>query len=164
MLSRVAESLYWMSRYIERAENAARFLAVNDYLSLDFPDGVDLWKPLMEATGDKSDFDAHYSAANPENVAAFLSRDRNNPNSIVSSVEAARENARSVRDFLTLEMGESPVDQHLQNPPDGDFVGHEMGDVVDETTSRLKVADLKAIILYLRSLPPVFHRIERKKK
>ena len=48
--------------------------------------------------------------------------------------------------------------------PDGDFVGDVMGDVVDETTGRLKVADLKAIILYLRSLPPVFHRIERKKK
>ena len=48
--------------------------------------------------------------------------------------------------------------------PDGDFVGDVMGEVVDETTGRLKVADLKAIILYLRSLPPVFHRIERKKK
>ena len=106
MLSRVAESLYWMSRYIERAENAARFLAANDYVSLDFPEGVDLWQPLVEATGDKSEFDARYSAATPENVAAFLSRDRSNPNSIVSSVEAARENARSVRDFLTLEMWE----------------------------------------------------------
>lgn len=48
--------------------------------------------------------------------------------------------------------------------PDGDFVGDVMGDVVDETTGRLKVADLKAIILYLRSVAPVFHRIERKKK
>ena len=48
--------------------------------------------------------------------------------------------------------------------PDGDFVGDVMGEVVDETTGRLKVADLKAIILYLRSLPPVFHRLERKKK
>ena len=48
--------------------------------------------------------------------------------------------------------------------PDGDFVGDVMGEVVDETTGRLKIADLKAIILYLRSLPPVFHRIERKKK
>ena len=48
--------------------------------------------------------------------------------------------------------------------PDGDFVGDVMGEVVDETTGRLKVADLKAIILYLRSVAPVFHRIERKKK
>ena len=48
--------------------------------------------------------------------------------------------------------------------PDGDFVGDAMGDVVDDTTGRLKGTDLKAIILYLRSLPPVFHRIERKKK
>ena len=48
--------------------------------------------------------------------------------------------------------------------PDGDFVGDVMGDVVDETTGRLKVADIKAIIHYLRSVAPVFHRIERKKK
>ena len=48
--------------------------------------------------------------------------------------------------------------------PDGDFIGNPMGEVVDETTSRLSDTDLKAVILYLRSLKPVRHRVERKKK
>ena len=106
MLSRVADSIYWMGRYIERAENVARFLAVNDYLSLDFPAGVDLWGPLVAATGDQDTFDAGYPEPGRESVATFLTLDRSNPNSIVSSVRSARENARSVRESLTLEMWE----------------------------------------------------------
>ena len=61
MLSRVADSLYWMSRYVERAENVARFVDVNTLLSLDLPAGyVEQWTPLLSTTGDEAVFAEHY--------------------------------------------------------------------------------------------------------
>jgi len=109
MLSRVADSLYWMSRYIERAENVARFLDVNVHMTLDLPMGaVEQWEPLVATTGDDAMFDERYgtSKATRENAIKFLAFDQTNPNSIVSCLRAARENARSVRQFITLEMWE----------------------------------------------------------
>jgi uncharacterized alpha-E superfamily protein len=107
MLSRVADSLYWMSRYIERAENVARFIDVNVHLTLDLPMGaVEQWDPLVATTGDHEMFVERYGAATRENTIQFLAFDPGNPNSIVSSVRAARENARSVRQFITAEMWE----------------------------------------------------------
>lgn len=102
MLSRVAESVYWMSRYIERAENVARFVEVNEHLMLDLPPEMPpQWGPLVEITGDMAAFNRSYSAADQEEVCWFLTFDPNNPNSILSSLRAARENARSVRESLT---------------------------------------------------------------
>ncbi len=61
MLSRLANSLYWMSRYVERAENVARFIDVNTWLSLDFPTGYqEQWSPLISTTGDDGLFRKHY--------------------------------------------------------------------------------------------------------
>ena len=102
MLSRVAESIYWMSRYIERAENVARFVDVNHHLMLDLPAGVPLqWLPLLITTGGVEDFDARYrEEPSRENVIRFLTFDSENPNSILSSLRAARENARSVREII----------------------------------------------------------------
>ena len=102
MLSRVAESIYWMSRYIERAENVARFVEVNEHLMLDLPPGLPpQWGPLVEITGDAEAFKRAYSVADQEEVCWFLTFDSNNPNSIISSLRAARENARSIREILS---------------------------------------------------------------
>src|ERR1019366_3770454 len=68
MLSRVADSVYWMSRYIERAENVARFVDVNIQLMLDAPEGQDQqWAPLVAITGDQSEFAKRYTAATESN-------------------------------------------------------------------------------------------------
>jgi uncharacterized alpha-E superfamily protein len=107
MLSRVADSLYWMSRYVERAENVARFIEVNSWLSLDLPEGYqEQWGPLINTTGGDALFSQHYEKATKHNVVHFLTFDTRNPNSILSSITAARENARAARQYITLEMWE----------------------------------------------------------
>ncbi|MDH5709019.1 MAG: alpha-E domain-containing protein [Hylemonella sp.] len=107
MLSRVANSIYWMSRYLERAENVARFIGVNLNLSLDMPAEFEAqWAPLVNITGDRELFAARYGEATAENVMRFLTFDRENPNSILSCVRHARENARSVREVISSEMWE----------------------------------------------------------
>lgn len=106
MLSRVADSLYWTSRYVERAENVARLVAVNGYLTLDLPSTVDQWGPLIEAMGGQELFDKRYGPPTQENVVRFLTYEEDNPSSILASIQAARANARSVREFITLEMWE----------------------------------------------------------
>ncbi len=105
MLSRVAESIYWMSRYVERAENVARFLDVNLNLMLDAPGSADQqWEPLVNTTGDHEDFEKRYGRATQHSVIQFLTFDRDNPNSMISCLRAARENARSVREIISSEM------------------------------------------------------------
>jgi uncharacterized alpha-E superfamily protein len=105
MLSRVADSIYWMSRYVERAENVARFVDVNLNLMLDSGESEQQWSPLVNITGDHEAFEERYKeAATRENVIQFLTFDRENPNSIISCLRAARENARSVREIISSEM------------------------------------------------------------
>jgi uncharacterized alpha-E superfamily protein len=107
MLSRVANSIYWMSRYLERAENVARFIDVNLNLTLDMPSHVgEQWAPLVNTTGDLELFTKRYRVPSRENVMYFLTFDRDNPNSILSCVRHARENARSVREIISSEMWE----------------------------------------------------------
>jgi uncharacterized alpha-E superfamily protein len=106
MLSRVAEALYWTSRYVERAENVARLVAVNGYLTLDLPSTLDQWSPLIEAMGGNDLFEERYDRPSQENVVRFLTYEEDYPSSILASVHAARANARSVREFITLEMWE----------------------------------------------------------
>ncbi len=107
MLSRVANAIYWMNRYIERAENYARFIEVNATLMLDLPEGTaEQWEPLVRTTGDDALFADRYGKATKENVIAFLAADTSNPNSILSCYAAARENARSVREIISSEMWE----------------------------------------------------------
>src|SRR6266567_101524 len=73
MLSRVADSIYWMSRYVERAENVARFIEVNLQLMLDAPAGQDQqWQPLVNITGDHEDFAKRCGAPTQPNVIEFL--------------------------------------------------------------------------------------------
>lgn len=124
MLSRLADSFYWMSRYIERAENVARFIDVNLNLMLDSPleeDGQ--WYPLVVTTGDEEDFKARYNnEATQENVIRFLVADKQNPNSIYSCLSKARENARTMRESISKEMWEQlnsfylMVQNHMHKP------------------------------------------------
>src|SRR6185436_15975229 len=105
MLSRVADAIYWMSRNIERAENLARFVDVTLILILDLPHVAEQqWLPLIMATGDHEIFAKRYDKATPENVIKFLIFDREYSSSIISCVQLARENARSVRETIASEM------------------------------------------------------------
>ena len=124
MLSRVAESIYWMSRYVERAENTARFVDVTLNMLLDQPNATaqKQWHPLVRTTGDSDYFFRHYERPNAENVIQFLTFDRNYPNSILASLWAARENARSVRESISSEMWEQLNSYYhfVRNAADGD--------------------------------------------
>lgn len=107
MLSRVADSIYWLTRYVERAENVARFIDVNLNLLLDSPEGVSQqWEPLVLTTGDLPLFRQRYGEATAANVLQFLTFDREYSNSILSCLRSARENARSVREVISSEMWE----------------------------------------------------------
>jgi uncharacterized alpha-E superfamily protein len=107
MLSRVADSIYWLNRYVERAENVARFVEVNLNLLLDSPSGVaQQWEPIILTTGDLFVFRERHGEATAEKVIRFLTFDAAYPNSIVSCLRAARENARSIREVISSEMWE----------------------------------------------------------
>ncbi|MFY0600589.1 MAG: alpha-E domain-containing protein [Cyclobacteriaceae bacterium] len=108
MLSRVADSLFWLGRYTERAENYSRFIDVNFNLSIDLPVGMkEQWEPLISATGDKEFFISLYGRFfTRENAIRFLAFDERNQNSIASSIQKARENARIVRENIPKETWE----------------------------------------------------------
>jgi uncharacterized alpha-E superfamily protein len=93
-----------MSRYVERAENVARFIDVNLNMMLDSSGTDQQWWPLVNTTGDHEDFEKRYGAATQESVIHFLTFDRENPNSMISCLRSARENARSVREIISSEM------------------------------------------------------------
>jgi len=116
MLSRVADSLYWMNRYIERAENIARFIHVNLHLQLDLPNGAGSgqWDSLVRTTGDEKLFARRYGTATQAHVIEFLTFDRDNPNSVISCLRSARENARSIRETISSEMWQRLNSFYLQ--------------------------------------------------
>jgi len=107
MLSRVADSIFWMRRYIERAENVARFIDVTLNLTLGLGlDRYQQWEPLVYTTGDHDVFHEHYDEVNQASVIRFLTFDERNPNSILSCLKMARENARTSREMLSSQMWE----------------------------------------------------------
>ncbi len=107
MLSRVADHIYWMNRYIERAENYARFMDVNFNLSLDLqPDEAAQWKPLVVTTGDWPVYETLYKTVDKGKVIHFLGFDARNGNSIHNCIINARENARAIRPEITKEVWE----------------------------------------------------------
>lgn len=110
MLSRTANHLYWMARYIERAENMARILDVTENMALVPNAALDegaLWWPALEISGTTETFKEHYSESTASHVIHYLAMDRNNPSSIYSTLYSARENARAVRVALTTETWEN---------------------------------------------------------
>jgi uncharacterized alpha-E superfamily protein len=108
MLCRVADSLFWMSRYLERAENQARFIDVTLNIALGYRGSEDvLWSSLLHAGGDAENFKEHYTETTRENVIQYLLFDRRNLNSVSCCLAAARENARAIKENLTTEYWES---------------------------------------------------------
>jgi len=123
MLSRTADNLFWMCRYIERAENTARMLSVNLQMSLmpqDTPARDSLWRAVLRISELQGDYDARYPAVTPLDVLHYLVREPTNQSSIYSCLRAARENARAVRGSLTTEVWETynttwlELQKHLQ--------------------------------------------------
>lgn len=107
MLSRLAESLYWIGRYMERAENTARLLNVNYYAALEAGGQLgEEWVPLLAISGTQEQFGAYYGRPDSASAAHWLAFDRRNPSSIASSLSQARENARGLRDYIPSEMWE----------------------------------------------------------
>lgn len=111
MLSRVADAMLWMSRYIERAEHAARVVDVNINLLLDLgvPSGESAsayWEPLVGVPAERDLFYSLYEEANERSVPEFLTFNVQNPNSILATITLARENARGVRESISSEMWE----------------------------------------------------------
>lgn len=115
MLSRVANNIYWMARYIERAENTARLINVNSHLLLDLPKRVRLgWEPIMEILGNQELFYQNHDAAEERQVIRFIVSDQSNPGSIINSLRQARENARTIRDIIPREAWEQVNQNYLR--------------------------------------------------
>jgi len=110
MLSRTADHLYWMARYIERAENMARVLDVTYNMSL-VPNAAEsesaLWEPALQIAGNVENYEAEYGEYTAAGVIHYLSMDENNASSIFSALRSARENARAVRVAMSSETWES---------------------------------------------------------
>ncbi|TSE31393.1 alpha-E domain-containing protein [Tepidimonas charontis] len=110
MLSRTADHLFWMARYMERAENTARMLDVHVQTALlpQSDDGARRgWEGLLRISELMPAYDAQYREISARDVLHFMVRDERNPSSIVSCLRAARENARAVRGVLTTELWEA---------------------------------------------------------
>jgi uncharacterized alpha-E superfamily protein len=143
VLSRVANSIYWMNRYLERADNVARFLAVNTHLILDmgWESKSTQWEPLVRASGDDDDFNLRFAEANEKNVVRFLTFDRKNPNSIISCVRQARENARTVREVISSEMWETI---------------NALYHLVEKDSRKRRIGDLQDFFMAVRSASHLF--------
>ena len=109
MLSRVADSLYWMGRYLERAENTARLLDIQLHFMLDLASLMEghemqVWNAVVNSFGLGDVSSNRFGPADADKVTAFMTFDHENPGSIVCSVNLARENARMIRDQISFEM------------------------------------------------------------
>lgn len=117
MISRVADHLFWLGRYLERAESAARVLSVTRNLSLDGELAPrQAWQPAVIVSGEEDAFRARCGEEgyeDGERVQAHLTWDEESPSSILRAVEAARENARSIREVVSLETWEAVNELHL---------------------------------------------------
>ena len=114
MLSRVADAVYWMNRYVERAENVARFVDVSFHLALDLPGGgASHWSALVATTGDEELFRVRHGEPTPRSVVRFLTFDRDYPSSVVSCLARTRENALRSREIISSEMWQQLNEMYL---------------------------------------------------
>ena len=114
MLSRVAERLYWMARYLERAEDTARLTQAYSHLTMDIPAGSEPgWEILVNIIDAGPGFREHFRAFNEQNVMKFLIAEPENLTSIQFSIKAARENVRTTRDVLPEEVWEHVNELYL---------------------------------------------------
>lgn len=115
MLSRVAENVYWLARYLERAEDTARLISVNTHLLLDFPKASRVgWMTLVNMSGSEALYEQFYDTEDEASVLHFLCGDRRNPGSILSSLAAARENLRTTRDVMPQRIWEEVNQLYLK--------------------------------------------------
>jgi uncharacterized alpha-E superfamily protein len=138
VISRVADSCFWITRYIERVDTLARLLEVHNTFQLDVPlPNAERWRPLVIVSGVEEDFlerVGEEAIDDPEAVQEYLTWDPDHPSSILASLRWARENARTVREVLSVEMWESINDtwlwingrsaRRLYNKERDDFYGH----------------------------------------
>lgn len=114
MLSRVADAVYWMNRYMERAENVARFVDVSFHLALDLPTmAASPWGALVTATGDDTLFRERFGEPEQRTVLRFLTFDREYPSSVVSCLAKARENALRAREQVSTEVWQQVNEAYL---------------------------------------------------
>lgn len=103
LVARFAENVFWVGRYLERAENLARILEINETYARDDPDGPD-WKRVLRLYADLKRFESLHGEASTQAVLNYYVIDRDNPSSIVRCIDCARENARSIRHLISTEM------------------------------------------------------------
>ena len=103
LLARYADCIFWLARYVERAENLARILDVNETFSRDSRGGQN-WRSIVQLNSDEERFFATHRAASVHTVVNFYVIDAGNPTSIVSTIRYARENARTLRPLISTEM------------------------------------------------------------
>ncbi|MBY0335631.1 MAG: alpha-E domain-containing protein [Acetobacteraceae bacterium] len=142
MLSRTADCLFWLGRYTERAANVARGLSVAwrmAGLSASLGAAVDEWRSLLVATGVEPAFLTRHGLPRQETAVDFLVRDPDNPSGIIPCFGAARQNARTVRTALTVDMWSGLNDSwaRLRNLPDSDFQGEALPGFLDWVRERV---------------------------
>jgi uncharacterized alpha-E superfamily protein len=147
MLARTVENVYWLSRYLERAENTARIIGVNTNLLLDLPGGIAPgWLPLVDISGNRAEYDKLHEGkatrGEERDVVQFLIADKTNPGSICSSLHSARENARTLREILPTEAWE------LLN----EFFAECTRDVAPAINKRTRFEFLKRIVVTLQTI------------
>jgi uncharacterized alpha-E superfamily protein len=114
LLSRVAENLYWAARYLERVEDTARIVREHTNLIVDLPTSVAInWEPLLAITATRESFDDRYERPDEASIVRFLVADRENPGSILMSIEHAREGIRTCREVLPREVWQGVNDLYL---------------------------------------------------
>jgi len=115
MLGRTANGLYWMFRYIERAENSARLIDAGLRMSLTRSEASeDDWDGVLQSAGVRENYDEVHDKLTSIDAIDFLLRDRANPSSVMSCIEAGRHNARMVRTALTRETWEATNECYLE--------------------------------------------------
>jgi uncharacterized alpha-E superfamily protein len=134
MISRVADHCFWLGRYVERSESTARVLAVTRALALDGElSARQAWAPVVIVSGQDGEFQRQFGddgLGDGELVQRYLARDLDNPVSIVRSVAAARENARSIREVVAQEVWEVINELHLwlrSSAAEADYAHHRHG-------------------------------------
>jgi uncharacterized alpha-E superfamily protein len=147
MLARTVENIYWLARYVERAENTARLISATTNVLLDLPGGTALrWAPMIAITGSEDEFERRGLVADERAVVQFLIADPSNPGSIVASLRAARENARTLREVIPTAVWEQ--------------LNHFYHEIVDEVAAGLLQRNrfnlLKRIVVNSQALAGVF--------
>lgn len=145
MLSRAAENIYWMARYLERAENTVRLLSVQTETRLDHPDPAEAaWETVLGVTGTSGDFRSHGLDCSEQAVAEFLLNDPRNPSSVLGICARARENTRTLLEILPRESWEEI--NRL----------HQLTAEPDIAASRRRSEHLREIITRIQALTGLF--------